>query len=186
MLSSLDQLAFVALGSNLPTDYGSPAATVIAAMSRLRSLQQHPGERELLLSSLWQSKPVNCPPGTPWFVNAVVGLVPDPALSASQFLECLLHLEIEFGRPSQHETNSPRSLDLDLIDFRGQQLTSPELTLPHPEAVNRSFVMLPLNEIAPTLVLPGHQETVAQIAKKLANSEQELFKIVPSAEISLY
>src|SRR5258705_683601 len=81
---------FVALGSN----QGDPGQNVLQAMDRLEELSSEP----LLRSSLWESEPVDCPSGSPNFVNAVVGLFPSPRETAESLLEKLLCLDIEFGR----------------------------------------------------------------------------------------
>jgi 2-amino-4-hydroxy-6-hydroxymethyldihydropteridine diphosphokinase len=128
-------------------------------MDRLENFSQAP----LLRSSLWQTSPVDCPPGSLPFVNAVVGLVPHAAETPESLLAKLQSLEIEFGRPPKRVLNEPRPLDLDLIAFAGETRAAARLTLPHPRAVERRFVLQPLNEIAPGLVLPGQTKTVAQL-----------------------
>ncbi|MEI2727156.1 MAG: 2-amino-4-hydroxy-6-hydroxymethyldihydropteridine diphosphokinase [Verrucomicrobiota bacterium] len=67
--------------------------------------------------------------------------------------------------------NEPRSLDLDLIAFGGEMRNTPELTLPHPRAHLRRFVLQPLAEIAPEVVLPGHAKTVEAWLKELQSNE---------------
>src|SRR3989454_7693700 len=113
----LQNLAFIALGSNL----GDPKQNVVQAMDRLQELSDTP----LLRSSLWQTTPVDCPPGSPLFVNAVVGLVPREGETPESLLEKLQTIEKEFGRQPKKILNEPRPLDLDLIAFgtqtRGQK-----------------------------------------------------------------
>ena len=82
-------------------------------------------------------------------------------------------LEIELGR-SPAERWGPRSIDIDLIDYNDVTLVSPRLRLPHPELFNRAFVLVPLAEIAPELVIGGR--TVAEAAASLAS---EAAGIVP-------
>ena len=150
-----NRLAFVALGSNL----GNSRQLVLRAMRRLRELTDRP----LLESSLWQTSPVDCPPGARAFVNAVIGLVPRENETPESLLAKLQALEKEFGRQPKKILNEPRPLDLDLIAFGNEVRASPELTLPHPRAHQRRFVLQPLSEIAPDLVLPGQSKTVAQL-----------------------
>jgi 2-amino-4-hydroxy-6-hydroxymethyldihydropteridine diphosphokinase len=76
-------------------------------------------------------------------------------------------LEVEFGRKPKEVINEPRPLDLDIIAFGAERRDSPKLTLPHPRAPEREFVLAPLAEIAPDLQLPGHNETVVQLLEKL-------------------
>jgi 2-amino-4-hydroxy-6-hydroxymethyldihydropteridine diphosphokinase len=152
-------LAFVALGSNL----GDAGQNVLRAMERLEELSEAPLRR----SSLWRSEPVDCPPGSPEFVNAVVGLVPRAGETPESLLRKLQGLEKEFGRRPKQVLNEPRPLDLDLIAFGTEIRTDPTLTLPHPRAVERGFVLQPLGELAPELVLPGQSKTVAELLAQL-------------------
>jgi len=106
----LPRLAFIALGSNL----GDTKGSVLEAIGRLQTLTDFPPLR----SSLWQSTPVDCPPGSPLFVNAVVGLLPRANETPDSLLAELQTLETEFGRQPKQALNEPRPLDLDLISFR--------------------------------------------------------------------
>src|SRR5262245_52352031 len=160
---TLPQLAFVAIGSNL----GDPSEQVRRAMERLRQISSEP----LLCSSLWQSAPVDCPPGSPLFVNAVVGVVPQAGETPESLLARMQAMEKEFGRQPKNVLNEPRPLDLDLIAFGDETRASQQLTLPHPRAVSRRFVLQPLSEIAPDLVLPGQTKSVAQLLRELTSSD---------------
>jgi 2-amino-4-hydroxy-6-hydroxymethyldihydropteridine diphosphokinase len=144
----------VALGSNL----GDSIGTLRAAMDRLESLSVSPLRR----SSFWRSTPVDCPPGSSDFVNAVVMLQPLPGETPESLLHKLQRLEAGFGRRPRQVLNEPRPLDLDLITFGAERRASPRLTLPHPRAHLRGFVLAPLAEIAPDLVLPGQRETASE------------------------
>jgi 2-amino-4-hydroxy-6-hydroxymethyldihydropteridine diphosphokinase len=155
--------AFIALGSNL----GDSIGLVRKAMERLQQFSAEP----VLKSSLWQTSPVDCPPGSPMFVNAVVGLVPRPEETAESLLRKLQALEREFGRRSKGVANAPRPLDLDLIAFGAHTRNTPALILPHPRAHLRRFVLQPLSEIAPALVLPGQGNTVSELLAGLSTSE---------------
>jgi 2-amino-4-hydroxy-6-hydroxymethyldihydropteridine diphosphokinase len=136
-------------------------------MRRLEKLSDEP----LLRSSLWQTAPVDCPPGSPPFVNAVVGLVPRAGETPETMLARLQGLEKEFGRRPKRVVNEPRPLDLDLIAFGSETRATAALTLPHPRAHQRRFVLQPLSEIAPDLVLPGQTRTVAQLLERLPPDE---------------
>ena len=96
------QLAIVALGSNL----GDSRQSILRAMERLQSFSDAP----LLRSSLWQTSPVDCPPGSPVFVNAVVALAPQPRETPESLLAKLQALEKEFGRKPKKVLNEPRPL----------------------------------------------------------------------------
>ena len=80
-------------------------------------------------------------------------------------------LEKEFGRAAKKILNEPRPLDLDLIAFGNETRNSPELILPHPRAHLRRFVLQPLSEIAPDLILPGQAKTVSQLLAELLDEE---------------
>ena len=137
------------------------------AMQRLEELSEKP----LLRSSLWQTSPVDCPPGSPPFLNAVVGLVPRAGETPESLLAKLQALEKEYGRMPKQVLNEPRPLDLDLISFGAERRVSPQLTLPHPRAHERRFVLRPLSEIARDLILPGQSQTVAQLLQRLPLDE---------------
>jgi len=132
-------------------------------MERLGELSDGP----LLRSSLWETAPVDCPPGSPRFVNAVVGLVPRGAETPESLLSKLQALESEFGRRPKEVLNEPRPLDLDLIAVGSETRAGKELMLPHPRAHQRRFVLEPLSEIAPGLVLPGQKRTVLELLEEM-------------------
>lgn len=155
--------AFVALGSNL----GDSSRLIREATDQLQRLSVEP----VLRSSLWTSLPVDCPPGSPPFINAAVGLRPNPGLTPEELLSELQAIEKRLGRLPKRVHNEPRTLDLDLIAFGDAQRDSPALTLPHPRAHMRTFVLLPLNEIAPDLVLPGQTRSVKELLGGLGPSE---------------
>ena len=159
LLTSAPTLVFIALGSNLDDS----RRIILEAMARLQSFS----DRSILKSSLWQTSPVDCPPGSPVFVNAVVGLVPRKDETPESLLQKLQSQEKEFGRLPKKVPNEPRPLDLDLIAFGVEIRNSPELTLPHPRAHQRRFVLQPLNEIAPDFILPGQNKMVGQLLEKL-------------------
>jgi 2-amino-4-hydroxy-6-hydroxymethyldihydropteridine diphosphokinase len=157
------EMAIVALGSNL----GDSGRIVSDAMDRLQGLSDKP----LLKSSLWQTSPVNCPPGSPKFVNAVVGLVPKKNESPESLLIELKDLEKEFGRVPKTVLNEPRPLDLDLIAFGNETRDTSGLTLPHPRAHLRKFVLQPMKEIAPDFIPAGQRKTVSELLAGLETDE---------------
>ena len=156
-------LAFVALGSNL----GDSRRILLDALVRLQKLSDQP----ILKSSLWQTTPVDCPPGSPKFLNAVAALVPPSGETPASLLKKLRDLENEFGRSPKKVFNEPRPLDLDLIAFGDERCDSPELILPHPRAHLRRFVLQPLSEIAPELILSGQGQTVSELLVLLPAGE---------------
>ena len=162
----LQKMTFVGLGSNL----GDARQNVLQAMDRLQEVSDSP----LLRSSLWQSTPVDCPPDSPLFVNAVVGLLPRAGETPETLLDKLQWLEHLFGRQPKTVLNEPRPLDLDLIAFRHETRGPGRLTLPHPRAHLRRFVLQPLSEIASDLLLPGQVLNVRQLLETLDSSERLL------------
>ena len=161
--SEFQKLVFIALGSNL----GDSAQILRNALAQLQKTSRAP----VLKSSLWQTSPVDCPPDSPKFLNAVIALTPRAAETPESLLEKLQSLEKEFGRTAKKILNEPRPLDLDLIAFGNEVRNSPHIILPHPRAYARRFVLQPLNEIAPDLVLPGQTQTVAQLLAGLRDQE---------------
>ena len=136
-------------------------------MERLQKLSDHP----LAKSSLVESTPVDCPPGSPNFVNAIVGLVARPDETPESLLPKLQALEKQFGRSVKKVLNEARPLDLDLISFGDEVRSTPKLTLPHPRAHLRQFVLQPLVDIAPGLILPGQGKPVSELLRQLTTAE---------------
>jgi 2-amino-4-hydroxy-6-hydroxymethyldihydropteridine diphosphokinase len=136
--------AFVGLGANL----GDAAATLVRAIGELAEL---PDCRMVARSSLYRSAPVEA--GGPDFVNAVVQL--STCLAPAELLAQLQRIEARHGRLRSYR-NAPRTLDLDLLLHGDAPMHTPTLTLPHPRLHERAFVLAPLAEIAPALVVPGH------------------------------
>ena len=163
LLTLAASTAFISLGSNL----GDSRQILLDAMTRLQNFSDAP----LFQSSLWQTTPVDCPPDSPKFLNAVAGLVPRAGETPESLLQKLQALEKEFGRRSKKILNEPRPLDLDLIAFGDAVRHSPKLILPHPRAHLRRFVLQPLSEIAPDFILPEQRKTVAQLLAALPVDE---------------
>jgi 2-amino-4-hydroxy-6-hydroxymethyldihydropteridine diphosphokinase len=136
--------AAVALGSNLD----DPQAHVRRAFDELAAL---PGTRVLARSSLHRTKPVGYADQPP-FVNACAKL--ETRLAPRELLDALLGIERRHGR-SRGEPNGPRTLDLDHVLYGGATLDEPGLTVPHPRAHERAFVLAPLVDAWPEAVIPG-------------------------------
>jgi 2-amino-4-hydroxy-6-hydroxymethyldihydropteridine diphosphokinase len=142
---ALWQPAYIGLGSNL----SDPAAQVRQALAALARL---PRTLCIAVSRLYGSRPLG-PVTQPDFVNAVAGVLTQ--LTALELLRQLRDLEVQAGRPAEHEHWGPRVIDLDVLVFGREQCTSTELVLPHPGVVERNFVLYPLADIAPDLEVPG-------------------------------
>ena len=169
-VSDAPKMAFVALGANL----GDAAGTMRLAAAEIARWSSAPA----LGSSLWRTGPVDCPPGSPPFFNAALGLQPEPGATPESLLDKLLALEARLGRTRPGLANAPRVIDLDLIAFGTETRATPQLVLPHPRAHERAFVLAPLAEIAPGLVLPGQQKTAAELLATLGQTG-EIMKTEP-------
>lgn len=156
---------FVALGANL----GDPIATVKAAIGALRAL---PDTEFVAASSLYRTAPVGLK-HQPDFINAVVELI--AGLPAPTLLNSLFAIEEDFGR-LRSVRNAPRTLDLDLLLYGNSVSRDPLLTLPHPRLHERAFVLAPLAEIAPRLMIPGRC-SVADLLRGCA--DQRIEKLSP-------
>jgi 2-amino-4-hydroxy-6-hydroxymethyldihydropteridine diphosphokinase len=137
--------AYVGLGANL----GHREATIRAAVEALGAEE---GVEIVALSTLRETEPVGVGE-QPLFLNGVVAL--DTALSARELLDRLLEIEQRFGRVRTPGEHGPRTLDLDLLLYGDDAIDEPGLTLPHPRLHERRFVLEPLGELAPGLVVPG-------------------------------
>jgi 2-amino-4-hydroxy-6-hydroxymethyldihydropteridine diphosphokinase len=135
-------VSYIALGANLAGRFASPAAAMESAIDALQGPEIALISRSRLYrSAAWPD------PSDPEFVNAVIAV--ETALEPAALLARLHALEAEFGR-ERRQTNAPRTLDLDIIDYAGR-VSAPgdSPTLPHPRIADRAFVLLPLAEIAP-------------------------------------
>lgn len=159
-----ETMALVAIGSNL----GNPVVNVLRAFERLAEISAAPVRR----ASLWKSTPVDCPPGSPPFVNSAAVLVPLPGETPESLLANLQQIELDSGRRRTDVINAPRTLDLDLIAFGTQTRQTRRLVLPHPRAHLRRFVLQPLAEIVPDFVLPGQNRSIAVLLASLNKSEK--------------
>ena len=154
-------LAYIALGSNLPSLAGHPDATLAAALPQLASIG-----RITARSGLYSTAPVGLP-NQPRFLNAVVVL--DTALAPRTLLDALLFIERLLGRDRAAAVpNGPRTLDLDILLYGDLILSQPGLEIPHPRLAQRAFVLVPLAEISPTLRDPRSGLTAAQLLSNLA------------------
>ena len=154
---------YIALGSNL----GDSMVNIKRAFAKLQELS----DITIQKSSFWRSTPVDCPAGSPEFINAAVIIEPLPEETPESLLVKLQDLEDQFGRQIKVRINEPRPLDLDIIAYEEKTRKTPQLTLPHPRWHQRRFVLEPLNEIAPDAILPGQTKTVFQLLLELNTTE---------------
>ena len=111
------------------------------------------------------TEPVDCPPGTPDFANSA--LIGSYAGSPEELLDLTQSIEQQLGRPADHGFHTPRTCDIDIIIFGDLIMKSDRLTIPHPSAQERLFVLEPLNAIAPELLFPDSGLTVSEALARL-------------------
>lgn len=158
--------AGIALGSNL----GDKLANLREACRRLQALAVDGGE--FRCSLIYRTEPQHCPPDSPDFYNAVVEL--EYQGSALELLKATREIEVSMGRVRGEERNAPRTIDLDLLYVGDQECATEQLELPHPRIAERRFVLQPLVDIRPHMVLPGEVVTVAEQLAILPHDEPPL------------
>lgn len=150
----------IALGSNL----GDRAENLRRGVALLR--ERVPGLVVRASAPVYETDPVECAPGTQAFLNTVIEV--EASLTPREFHAHLQGVEQALGRPAAREKNSPRSLDLDLL-YAGDLISDdPALILPHPRLHQRRFVLQPLADIRPDLVLPGQRVPVLRLLSQLS------------------
>lgn len=137
-------IAWVGIGANL----GDARANVLDAVNRLGRVH---GSTLLQTSGLYRTAPIDSSGDD--YINAVACL--DTTLAAHDLLKALQDIEQAHGRERPYH-NAPRTLDLDLLLYGDETIASVDLTVPHPRMHERAFVLQPLLEIAPDIVIPGH------------------------------
>ena len=154
------RIAAIALGSNLASQFGDPAANIGEAVIRFNELGH-----VRALSSLYETVPVGYTQ-QPDFTNGAMLL--ETELEPEELMAALLAMERAMGRDrSSAPAKGPRIIDLDLLLMGDVVLATPNLTLPHPAMAQRRFVLEPLAEIAPTMVDPISGRNVAELLAKL-------------------
>lgn len=137
---------YLGLGSNLANELGSPVEHLQQAFA---SLRQHKNVRNLQVSSFYASAPMG-PQDQPDFVNAVVGF--ETTLEPFDLLALCQQLE-ESAKRARLRHWGERSLDVDILLYGQQQITEPQLTVPHAGLIERNFVLIPLRELAPDIMI---------------------------------
>jgi 2-amino-4-hydroxy-6-hydroxymethyldihydropteridine diphosphokinase len=149
----------VALGSNL----GDRLDNLRVARQQICDLTDV--QPPVLASAIYETDPVDCEPEAPKFLNAVVefGYDGDPL----QLLKNLKSVEGALGRPREHARNVSRKIDIDLLYIGDTRINDRELELPHPRMYLRKFVLQPLADIRPELILPRQAKTVRELLAQL-------------------
>ena len=145
-------IAYIGLGTNL----GNRVENIRAALRKLGDL---PTIEIVRVSSVYETAPVGVT-DQPEFLNLVAAA--RTSLAPSALLDALLNIENQMGRVRTKRWG-PRVIDLDLLLYGGEQVAFPELIVPHPRLRERAFVLVPLAEIAPELVLPGDEKKVVDL-----------------------
>ncbi|PVZ83344.1 2-amino-4-hydroxy-6-hydroxymethyldihydropteridine diphosphokinase [Serratia sp. S1B] len=155
---------YIALGSNL----AHPIEQINNALAALDNLPQ---TERILCSPLYRTKPLG-PQNQPDFLNAVVAL--DTQLFAEQLLDHTQAIERDQGRVRKDERWGPRTLDLDIMLYGDQVINTERLTVPHYGLKQREFMLYPLADIAPNLVLPDG-ESLADCLKRIPKNGMTLW-----------
>ncbi len=156
--------AYIGIGSNLD----DPVNQVLAAVEELEMI---PDTILVERSSLYTGKPMG-PANQPDYVNAVVSL--DTLLSVEDLHRALQGIEDLQGRDRSGEKWGPRVIDLDLLLYGGKTIDTAALTVPHPGMHERDFVLIPLEEIAGNLKIPGQGFIYSLINKCETHSLKKL------------
>jgi 2-amino-4-hydroxy-6-hydroxymethyldihydropteridine diphosphokinase len=152
----------VALGSNL----GDRLENLRAARKAILGLSNV--RPPILSSAIYETDPVDCEPGANKFLNAVVEFNYEGG--PASLLEELIRIEEALGRKHAHPKNVSRTIDIDLLYCGEHNIEDERLHLPHPRMHLRKFVLQPLANIRPGLILPGQTQTVDELAVKVGNA----------------
>lgn len=151
--------AGIAFGSNL----GDRLAQMRQARAAVLALPGISGPA--LASSVYQTEPVGPGAGDGAYLNAVLEV--EFTGQPLALLDALQQIEASMGRPSKRPRNAPRTIDLDLLYAGNLVLSNAEIIIPHPRLHLRRFVLTPLSEIRPDLLLPGQEKTAATLLSEL-------------------
>jgi 2-amino-4-hydroxy-6-hydroxymethyldihydropteridine diphosphokinase len=162
--------AVLALGTNL----GDRLGTLQECVQAIGGL---PDTDVLAVSPIYETVPVGGP-AQPDYLNAV--LIASTALRPGELLEAAHRIEADFGRV-RTERFGPRTLDIDIISYAGEVSSDPVLTLPHPRAHERAFVLAPWHDVDPEAELPGH----GAVSDLLACLDRDGIRLVPDAALRL-
>jgi len=162
-------MILIALGGNLPSHAGLPAATIRAALDEL----SRNGVEPLAISRLFAT-PAWPDPSEPSFVNGVSSVKTE--LSPAELLKCLHAVERSFGRERDRK-NAPRTLDLDILDYDGRVETGPP-ELPHPRLESRGFVLIPMRDVAPDWRHPVWGQSLDALIGALPAAERDAVKAI--------
>jgi 2-amino-4-hydroxy-6-hydroxymethyldihydropteridine diphosphokinase len=153
----------VALGSNL----GDRLENLRAARRQIIDLDEV--QPPILSSGIYETEPVDCERGASKFLNAVVEFDYDG--DSGRLLEQVIRIEESLGRRRDHQKNVSRTIDIDLLYCGDRQIDNERLQMPHPRMHLRKFVLQPLGDIRPDLILPNQRKTIGQLLAASDESE---------------
>ena len=169
-MSAIPTVYGIAFGSNLGDRLAHLRRGVAELLSRVE------GGRLLAAGALYETEPVGCPPGSQSFYNSVAEI--ESPLAPHAMHRVLQAVERLLGRPDDRERNAPRPLDLDILYAGDHRLDDEVLTVPHPRLHLRRFVLQPLADIRPDLVLPGQVNSIAQCLAALQDDPAEVKQVM--------
>ncbi|MDW7738584.1 MAG: 2-amino-4-hydroxy-6-hydroxymethyldihydropteridine diphosphokinase [Bacillota bacterium] len=163
----MTKYAYIGLGSNL----GDRLNNIRGALDKI---SKRSDVYISSVSSIYETIPVGGPKQG-LFLNGCAMLI--TTLSPTILLKVLLQIEDKMGRVRK-ERWGPRIIDIDLLVYEGIEMNTPLVSLPHPRIAERAFVVIPLNDIAPELKIPGLEKSVSSIAKGF-NQEKGIKLLIP-------
>jgi 2-amino-4-hydroxy-6-hydroxymethyldihydropteridine diphosphokinase len=166
----MGEIVYLSLGSNL----GNRESYLTRATERLSRMV---GIKLLSQSSLYHSRPLDCPDDCPDFLNMVLKL--ECTLKPVQLLDNTERLEIEFGRRDKN-ARANRVIDIDIVLFGDRIFKNERLEIPHPRMIERAFVLIPMREIDPDIIDPRTNLKFSDMLSKLGDQG---VKIVKAAHI---
>ena len=162
-------MIFLSLGSNLSSSFGSRFDNLKIAISLL----EKEGIKIKKTSSFYET-PSYPNKNNPRFIN--LAILVETNLSPANLMKKLIQIEEHLER-QRNKKNDPRTCDIDIIDYKGQihkfSFNNQNLEIPHKEIINRNFVLLPLQEIAPKWKHPKTNEIITSLIKKLSNEDRK-------------
>jgi 2-amino-4-hydroxy-6-hydroxymethyldihydropteridine diphosphokinase len=156
----MGKTAFIALGSNIGNRYDY-------LMKGIEYLAKHPKIKLVNTSSVYETDPVGYE-DQDLFLNMVIEIQTE--WSPLELLDFCLKVELELGR-KREIVWGPRTIDLDILLYNQENIKSEKLIIPHPRMLERNFVMIPLSEIKPDIIIPNIEKPLDAWIKELANKE---------------